>query len=149
MEVETGHKKTYKKKGEGGMVMGIRKELLEKGTEMAVEQEGIMMGYVKQGREGWRIVGVYVSGDIEQKLKKMERWIKDKAEGVKTIMGRENFNARIGEEGGEVVEGNGMEKDERRRKSKHKSLDREGRILVEFIEEREWCIYNEVHGTGE
>lgn len=28
-----------------------------------------------------------MNGDIEQKLRKMERWMKDKAKGVKTIMG--------------------------------------------------------------
>lgn len=33
------------------------------------------------------MVGVYVSGDIEQKLRKVKRWMKDKAEGVKTIIG--------------------------------------------------------------
>lgn len=37
-----------------------------------------------------------------------------------------------------------MEKDDRRKKSKDKRLDREGRIMVEFIEERGWCIYNKV-----
>lgn len=49
----------HKKKGKGGMVMGIREELLEKGMEMAVEEEGTMTGHVRQGREKWRIVGVY------------------------------------------------------------------------------------------
>lgn len=34
-----------------------------------------------------------------------------------------------GKEGGEVVEGDGIEKDDRRRKSKDKKLDRESRSL--------------------
>lgn len=44
--------------------MGIRREL-KNGSEMAVEEEGIMMRYVKQGRKRWRIMGVYINGDIE------------------------------------------------------------------------------------
>lgn len=52
--------------------MEIRKKLMEKGLEMAVEEGGIIMGYVRQDRERWRIVGVYVNGDIEQKLQKVE-----------------------------------------------------------------------------
>lgn len=51
-------------------------------------------------------MGVYVSGDIEQKLRKMKCWMKDKAEEAKIITGRD-FNARTGEEGGEIVEGDG------------------------------------------
>lgn len=35
--------------------------------------------------------------------------------------------------------------DERqRRRSKHRKLDKDGRILLEFIEERGWGIYNRV-----
>lgn len=45
--------------------MGMRKELREQGTEIKVQEESIVMGYVRQGREKWRIVGVYVSGDIK------------------------------------------------------------------------------------
>lgn len=56
--------------------MEIRKNLMEKGLEMAVEEEGIIMGYVRQDRERWRIVAVYVNisvnGDIEPKLQKVE-----------------------------------------------------------------------------
>lgn len=42
------------------------------------------------------------------------------------------------------MKGEIREKDEQRRKSKDKKLNREGRILVAFIEERGWYIYNEV-----
>lgn len=47
-----------------GMVMGIRREL-KNGSEMAVEEEGIMMGNVRQGRKRRRIMEVYINGDIE------------------------------------------------------------------------------------
>lgn len=56
--VAGGHEKTRKKKGEGGgMVMEIRREMMEKSSEIMVKKESIMMGYVEQGREKWRIVG--------------------------------------------------------------------------------------------
>lgn len=38
-------------------------------------------------------MGVYVSWDIEQKLRKMGRWMEHKAEGVKTIIGKD-FNQK-------------------------------------------------------
>lgn len=84
--------------------MGIRKELIEKETEMVVKEKRIMVGYVRQCRKKWRLVGVYVNGDIEQKLRKVEHWIEDKEDGVKTIIGRD-FNAKTGKKGGRIVEG--------------------------------------------
>lgn len=33
------------------MVTRIRKELIEIGTKMVVREKGLMMGYVRQGRE--------------------------------------------------------------------------------------------------
>lgn len=121
--------------------MGIRKELMEQGTELEVQGEGIVMGYVIQGREKWRIVGVDVSGDIERKLREVKRRMEDKGEGVKTILGND-FNARTGEEGGGAVEGEEMVEEGRGRRSKDKRVDREGRILIEFVEERGWGIFN-------
>lgn len=75
--------------------MGIRRELMEKRTEMVVEEEKIIVGYARQGKERWRIVGVYVNGNVEQKLRKVEHWMKNKVEGVKIIIGGD-FNARKG-----------------------------------------------------
>lgn len=49
--------------------MGIRMELLEKGTEMAME-EGILMGYVREDREKWRIVGVFCEREYRTEIKK-------------------------------------------------------------------------------
>lgn len=53
------------------MVIRIKKESMKKGSEMAVKEKRIMIRYEKQGKEKWRIVGVYVNGDIEQKLQKI------------------------------------------------------------------------------
>lgn len=50
----------------------------------------------------------------------------------------EDFNARMERKGRGVVEltGKKREKEEGRRKSKDKKIDKESRILVEFMEER-------------
>lgn len=69
---------------------------MERGTEMEIQEKRIVMRYVRRGREKWRIVGVYVSGDIEKKLREVEQWLEDKEKGVKIILGGD-FNARTGE----------------------------------------------------
>lgn len=51
--------------------MGIRKDLLEEGSSIEVKEEGILMGRVKNGGERWRIVGVYVKGNIEGTLQRL------------------------------------------------------------------------------
>lgn len=50
----------------------------------------------------------------------------------------EDFNARMERKGGGVAEliGEKREEEEGRKKSKDKKIDKEGRILVEFMEER-------------
>lgn len=71
----------------GEMVMEIRRELVEIGRGIEKEREGIMMGRVKHGKERWRIVGVYLSGDMERALQGLERWMEDSEEGVMTLIG--------------------------------------------------------------
>lgn len=65
---------------------------------------------------------------------------------METIIGGD-FNARTGEEGGEVgIEGEearGDRKEESRSRSKDKKINKEGKMLVEFLEERGWGILNE------
>lgn len=56
----------------GGMAMGIRKELMEKGQEIKSGREVLMEGRVRVGRKRWRIIGVYVQGNMEEVLKDME-----------------------------------------------------------------------------
>lgn len=84
--------------------MGIRKELLKEGSSIEVKEEGIMMGRIKNGGERWRIVRVYVKGDIERTgfrkgmgtLQRLEQWVEGREIGVRTIIGRD-FNGRRGE----------------------------------------------------
>lgn len=44
-------KEEIKKVEQGGKIMGIRKEIVEKGTKIETDKEGTIVGGVKQGRE--------------------------------------------------------------------------------------------------
>jgi len=132
-------KKRKKGRAIGGLVMGIRKEWWIREDEAREEKEGIIVGKVKYGKGSLRIVGVYVSGDMEKKLEEIKGWMEEKEEGRKMIIGGD-FNARTGREGGRVrMEGEG---EERERNSKDSRINKEGRMLVEGIRERGWMIMN-------
>lgn len=59
-------------------------------------------------------------------------------------MGGGGFNARTGREGGEIDDGSEGSKEERgeERKSKDEKVNREGKELVEFIEDKGLSIFN-------
>lgn len=42
--------------------MGIKKELIERGKEIEVGEEGLIVGSLRWGKEKQRVVGVYVGG---------------------------------------------------------------------------------------
>lgn len=52
----------------GGMLMGIRKQIMEKGSRIETEKEGIIAGVVKIGKERWIVVGVHVNRGMERTL---------------------------------------------------------------------------------
>lgn len=94
--------KREKRKGRamGGILMGIRKDLLEEGTSIEMKEERILMGRVKNGRKRWRIVGVYVKGNIEGTLQRLQQWMGGREIKVRTVIGGD-FNARTRREGGD------------------------------------------------
>lgn len=64
--VQLAKRRRKREKITGEMLMGIRKELIEKGIAIEGKEEGIMVGRTKREKEKWRIVGVYVSGNLEK-----------------------------------------------------------------------------------
>lgn len=76
--------------------MGVKKEREVKGEvkEMKKEEkkDRIMMRKVDIDGEEWRIIGLYVNGDMERKMKRLKKWIKGGRTERVTIGGA--FNAR-------------------------------------------------------
>ncbi|XP_067206638.1 uncharacterized protein [Linepithema humile] len=141
--VQLAKRKCKKGRGIGGMVMGIKKELWEKGSRIEVKREGMIVGRVNTGREKWKVIGVYVEeGGVERTLQGIEEWIGEREGGVREIIGGD-FNARTGREGG-GVRGEEEEEEEEmeKRRSKDIKINGEGRKLVEYIEEKGWEIFN-------
>lgn len=84
-------KKHLKQRAERGM--RIRKEFIEKSMKMAVKEEGIVMEYVRQGKEKWKIVKVN-RRNIEQKLRKIEHGWRIRKR-VKTIIGKDSTRKQV------------------------------------------------------
>ncbi|XP_024883827.1 uncharacterized protein LOC112462336 [Temnothorax curvispinosus] len=123
------------------MIMGIRKGLKEKGTAIEVDREGWIAGKVRTGGENWSIIGVYAKKEgMEENVQELGDRMEKKEEGRYTIIGGD-FNARTGQKGGRIEEEEGGGLGEGRR-SKDKKVDREGRLLVNSLEERGWEIFN-------
>ncbi|XP_024893159.1 golgin subfamily A member 6-like protein 2, partial [Temnothorax curvispinosus] len=139
--VQMAKKKNKKGRAIGGMIMGIRKGLKEKGTAIEVDREGWITGKVRTDGENWSIIGVYAKKEgMEENVQELGDRMEKKEEGRYTIIGGD-FNARTGQEGGRIEEEEGGGLGEGRR-SKDKKVDREGRLLVKSLEERGWEIFN-------
>lgn len=72
-------------------------------------------------------------------------WEDDRRKGIRTIVGGD-FNARTGELG--WVEWRDEREEEGGRRSKDKKVNKEGRDLVDGLEEAEWYIFNG-YGKGD
>lgn len=74
-------------------------------------------------------------------MENLAEWIEGRKEGVKTIMGEGDFNARTGRKRGRKKEENEGEEKEKR-KSIDKKKNKDEIKLVEFIREKGWSILN-------
>ena len=124
----------------GGMIIGVREELVRKEEDGQGEEEGLMVERVKAGVREWTVVAVYVNGDMERKLGRIRRWMEGQEEGGRVIIGGD-FNARTGMQGGRV-EGGEEEEVGEGRKSKDGKINGDGRKLIKLVEETGWEILN-------
>lgn len=108
--------------------------------EMGETGDVIMMANVEVEGEVWRVIGVYINGDMERKIEEMKKWMEErmeeKEENKWTII-RGDFNARTGRLGGVI---RGEEEEEKR--SKDKKINEEGKKLIGDLEEVGWGIFN-------
>jgi len=139
-EVQLAKRRSKKGRAIGGMLVGVRKgiETIEEGVQEEVE--GIVTKIIKIGKEKWRVIGVYSNGDLEGKWEKIKDWAEDKRGGVRTVLGGD-FNARTRELGG-WWEGRDERGEEEGRKLRDKKINKEGRVLLEKLEEVGWYIFN-------
>lgn len=118
----------------GGIITGVNRNIIE--TKEGVNIEQMQERIVEIDGEEWNIFTIYSKGElniIEEKLGQ-----KDNINDINLILGGD-FNARTAEEGNmiDIQEGT-----ETKRKSKDKTLNREGKRLLHLIEENGLSILN-------
>jgi len=94
-----GKKKEKKGRIIGRMIISIRKDLEIQIKREREEKKVIMVGRIKYGKGSLSIVWIYMSGDMKKKLEELKEWMKEREEGVKTII-EGDFKARTRREGG-------------------------------------------------
>lgn len=98
-EMQLAKRKSKKGRAMGGIVVEIRRGIKVERGRAEEMMEGMMMVEIRLGKERWRwrLVGMYINGDLEEKLEKMRGWMEGM--GTRTVIGGD-FNARTGEGGG-------------------------------------------------
>ena len=133
-EAERKHRKG---RAMGGIITGIRKELVEIIGERE-EEEGIQERRIETGGVIWRIINVYNREGRKETLENIKKEVKEDEEENMIILG--DFNARIGIEGG--WEESEIVNEVVKRNSKDKKINGEGREMLKMVEERGWIIMN-------
>ncbi|XP_024892034.1 vicilin-like seed storage protein At2g18540 [Temnothorax curvispinosus] len=113
--VQIAARRNKKGRACGGMLLGIRKSIEEIKERRETEEEGKIEGKIRIGEEVWRIIGIYVNNNIDEKLEGLKERTEEGEKGVRTIIGGD-FNARTGEEGEEEEEEDGKRKSSEERK---------------------------------
>lgn len=93
-EVQLTERKNRKGRAMGGMMMRVRRGI-ETIKEDRVEVSGMMTKMIRLEGEIWRIIGVYVNGDLKEKWEIVREWAEGGSEEVRTIVGGD-FNVRTG-----------------------------------------------------
>ncbi|KAL6431976.1 hypothetical protein ACFW04_007426 [Cataglyphis niger] len=121
------------------MLIGV-KEDIKKETRGEEEEEGRIICNIRIENESWRIISIYVNGDIDKKLEDLKGRMEKEEEEVKTLIGG-NFKERTGEKAGWTREEE-LEEKRKGRRSKDKKINGEGRMLIDCIESKGWSILN-------
>ena len=138
-EVQYARRKSKKGRAMGGIIMGARKGVGIEGKCRA-DKEGMMEVMIEREGERWRLVGVYINGEMEEKLEEKKEWMEEEGR-IRTIIGGD-FNARTGDLGGRVEMGGEEGGVGKGRKSKDTRVNGEGRRMVKRLEEVGWAIMN-------
>jgi len=83
-------------------------------------------------------VEVYANGDVRKKWEGIREWVEDKRSEIKIIVERILMRGR----GSKEDDQEGEIEEERRRRSRDKKVNREGRYLLGALEEAGWFIFN-------
>lgn len=134
-----GAKREEKKgRAKGGIITGVRWEMRteEKESEYI---DGVEERRVRIGKDEWRILTLYNRGGSKTKLKEIEeKLLIERTE--EPIMVGGDFNARIGERGGE--RGWEINGEEETRGAMDKTKNKEGEEMLEWMEEKGWSVLN-------
>ncbi|XP_024872051.1 myosin-3-like [Temnothorax curvispinosus] len=126
-EIQYAKRDKKKGRGSGGMITGIRKAIKKESVQK--DSQGIISCNVQIGKEKWRIISIYNREGKKALLEEMEELTENKGHR-KTIIGGD-FNAQTAEKGGILWNG---EEEDRIRKSKDKTENRQGAELIETVE---------------
>lgn len=139
-EIQEAKRRNKKGRAMGGMITGVKKELGERVEKVKKreEREGIRELNIRIGNKTWNIIGVYVNGDMKEKIEEIKEKIEEYEEREMVIIGGD-LNARTGIEGGRNW---GEEGEDEKRKSKDKVINNEGKLLIRNLEEMGYFILN-------
>jgi len=139
-EVQEAGRRSKKGRAIGGMIMGIR-EGLRRGKESRERRdEGIQTVKVDLGGEWWRLVGVYVNGDLEEKMRQLREWMEEREEEVRGLIGG-GFQCENREGRGKNRRGGRWRDREGREEIEGRKGECRGK-LCNFVGELGWSILN-------
>ncbi|CAG5090539.1 Protein of unknown function [Cotesia congregata] len=117
----------------GGIISGVRKELIRNGESK--KMEGALCRKIRVRNKEWDIITIYNKGGKRDWLEKLDNWIEEEKE-KEMLIGRD-WNTRIGREGSvrELNKGEG-------RWSEDLVVNGEGKAMLSLVEKRGWMVLN-------
>ncbi|KAK9302826.1 hypothetical protein QLX08_005315 [Tetragonisca angustula] len=132
-EYQPGQKEKRKGRANGGILVEMRRELI-KGSQEVYHVKGAIGTKITMENDKWIVWTIYNREKLAELLKQIEI-IQEEERNTKMLLGGD-FNARTGEKGG-IYEGK-----DKKKSSKDKICDREGKDLLEVVENNGWHNLN-------